>query len=105
MEDPRYFLKGLTPGGYALERIEEKFKRSEAISKEDLIANDTHAVTFTFETILKEIKNLKNVIITEDLYFIKIYNDLSNKMSLEDCMKKWAFILDKDFEFKNRLCD
>ena len=83
----------------------EKFSRFEALSKKDLIANDTHAVTFTFETILKEIKKLNNEVITEDLHFYKIYRDLRNKMSLEDCMKKWAFILDKDFEFKNRLCD
>jgi hypothetical protein len=55
MEDPKYELKGLTPGGFALERIDKSFKKGEAISKGDLIANDTHAVAFTFETILKEV--------------------------------------------------
>ena len=48
MEVPTYQLKGLTPGGFALDRIDKSFKKSEYLSKEDLIANDTHAVTYTF---------------------------------------------------------
>ena len=55
MEVPKYQLKGLTPGGFALDRIDKSFKRQEYLSKEDLIANDTHAVTYTFEKILKEV--------------------------------------------------
>ena len=59
MEVPKYQLKGLTPGGYALERIDKSFGKQEHLSKEDLIANDTHAVTFTFEKILVEVKRIQ----------------------------------------------
>ena len=55
MEDPKYLLKGVTPGGYAIKKIEDSILKLETISKDDLIANDTHAVTFTFESILKVI--------------------------------------------------
>ena len=52
MDNPKYELKGLTPGGFALNKIEKSFKSKEAITKEDLIENDTHAVAYTFQTIL-----------------------------------------------------
>ena len=58
MENPKYKLKGATGVGYALKKIENSIIKFESVSREDLIANDTHAVAFTFNKILMELRDI-----------------------------------------------